>query len=269
MKKIMIAATAALWATVSFAELASANIVGYRTYTLSQEYTLIGLCFENVAGGGMALNDAVPVSEGMTKAATIGTADNLQVMGDDGNYTLYFLSNGQYGKNNASYNEALDGKWLQVAGAECTDTVNVGQALWYVSRTAKTTPHTITVAGSVLQTSATDPKTCTQTYTLIGNPYACDIPLNGGVITTGATSGATISDADNIQVMGEDGNYKLYFLSNGQYGKNNASYNEELKDKWLMTAGAACDDSIPMGRALWYVKRNDGTTVKLLNPLAE
>ena len=269
MKKLMIAATAAFCATVSFAELASANIVGYRTYTLTEDYTLMGLCFEDVAGGGMSLNAAVPFADGMTKGATSGEADNLQIMGDDGNYKLYFLSNGKYGKFNASYSEDYDGKWLVSAGAECNDKVHPGQAFWYVSRTAKTTPHTITVAGSVLQTNATDPKSCTDTYTLIGNPYACDVPLNGGVVTTGATSGATSGEADNIQVMGEDGNYKLYFLSNGKYGKFNASYSEEFDGKWLISAGAECNDKVPMGRAFWYVMRNAGTTVKLINPIAE
>jgi len=243
--------------------------VGYKTYTLSDDYTLIGLCFENVAGGAMGLNDALPYKDGMTKGATSSAADSIQVMGTDDEYQVYFLSDGHYGKNNASYNAELDGKWLKTAGAACTDTVQAGQALWYVSKTAKSTPHSITVAGSVLATSATSPKACANAYTLIGNPYACDVPLNGGVVTTGAKKAATSSDSDNIQVMGEDNQYKVYFLSDGHYGKNNASYNAELDGKWLMTAGAACSDSIPAGRAIWYVSRNSGTTVQLTNPVAE
>ena len=248
-------------------------IVGYKTYTLSDTYTLIGLCFQSVQGTAMDLNTALPYTEGMTKGATSSVSDSIQVMGNNGSYSVYFLSNGKYGKNNANYNEELDGKWLKTAGAACSDTVSVGQALWYVSQTAKTTPHTITVAGSVLQTSATDPKDLTLAYTLIGNPYACDVPINGGVVTTDAVKNATSSTADNIQVMGEDNQYKVYFLSNGQYGKNNASYNAELDGKWLKTAGAACTDSIPAGRAIWYVSRstseNPTPTVKLVNPLSE
>ena len=229
---------------------------------------MIGLCFENVTGGAMGLNDALPYKDGMTKG-TGSTADCIQVMGDDNHYKLYFLSDGHYGKNNASYNAELDGKWLETAGAACSDTVKAGQALWYVSKAAKATPHSITVAGSVLATSATTPKECTDTYTLIGNPYACDVPLNGGVVTTGAKKAAASSEADNIQVMGTDNHYSLYFLSDGHYGKNNASYNAELDGKWLETAGQACSSTIPAGRAIWYVSRNSGTTVQLKNPVAE
>ena len=101
------------------------------------------------------------------------------------------------------------------------------------------------------------------------NPFAADVPLNGGVVTTSATKQATSATADNIQVMGEDGNYSLYFLSDGHYGKNNANYNAALDGKWLKTAGAECNDTIPAGRAIWYVSRGTGTTVQLINPVAE
>ena len=205
----------------------------------------------------------------MTKGLSSSAADNIQVMGADGNYTNYFLSNGKYGKGGASYNAELDGKWLKDAGVANTDTVQPGQAFWYVSQNAATTPHSITVAGQVLMTAETAEKTCSTAYTLIGNPYAVAVPLNGGVVTTGATTGLSSSAADNIQVMGEDGNYTNYFLSNGKYGKGGASYNAELDGKWLKDAGVACSDTIPVGGAFWYVSQSKSNTVKLVNPLAE
>jgi len=219
----------------------------------------------------MTLDQLAPYTEGngMTKAYLDSNADNIQVMGADGNYTIYFLSNGQYGKGGASYNADLDGKWLKAAGAANTDTVQPGQAFWYISKTAATTPHTITVAGQVLMTAETAEKTCSATYTLIGNPYAVAVPLNGGVVTTGATKAYLDSDADNIQVMGEDGKYTIYFLSNGQYGKGGANYNADLDGKWLKAAGAECTDTIPVGGAFWYISQNQNNTVKLVNPLAE
>jgi hypothetical protein len=249
--------------------LASANIVGYKTFTLRDQYTLIGICFDDVAGTGMTLNQLAPYSEGngMTKGLARASADNIQVMGEDNNYTTYFLSNGKYGKGGNSYNADLDGKWLAIAGAECTDTVKPGQAFWYISQTAATTPHTITVAGQVLDTAETAEKICSDTYTLMGNPYACEVPLNGGVITTGATKATARADADNIQVMGEDGQYTTYFLSNGKYGKGGNSYNEALDGKWLKVAGADCEDTIPVGGAFWYISRSKESTVKLVNPL--
>jgi hypothetical protein len=101
---------------------------------------LIGLCFEDVAGGAMDINTAIPYAEGMTKALSSANADNIQVMGADGGYTKYFLSNGQYGKASApSYKEELEGKWLKTAGVDCTDTIPVGGAFWYVSQSKSNT----------------------------------------------------------------------------------------------------------------------------------
>ena len=271
MKKLMIAAVASIAAAGAFAAIESANIVGYKTVTLSTEYTLIGLCFDGVGTSGMTLDQVAPYAEGngMTKATSDSAADNIMVMGEDGKYTNYFLSNGKYGKGGASYNAELDGKWLKVAGTACTDTVQPGQAFWYVSKAAATTPHAITVAGQVLMTAETAAKTCSATYTLLANPYAVAVPLNGGVVTTGATKATSDSAADNIMVMGEDGKYTNYFLSNGKYGKGGASYNEELDGKWLKVAGTACTDTIPVGGAFWYVSQTGGNTVKLVNPIAE
>ena len=85
----------------------------------------------------------------------------------------------------------------------------------------------------------------------------------------GMTKGLSSSAADNIQVMGEDGNYTNYFLSNGQYGKGGASYNAALDGKWLTTACVECNDTIPVGGAFWYVSQTKSNTIKLVNPLAE
>ena len=85
----------------------------------------------------------------------------------------------------------------------------------------------------------------------------------------GMTKAYATADADNIQVMGADGNYTTYFLSNGQWGKGGASYNADLDGKWLKTAGAACTDEIPAGAAFWFISRSGESTVKLVNPLAE
>ena len=119
----------------------SSNVVGYKTFTLSTQYTLIGICFDGLGGAGLTLDEIAPYSagNGMTKAYLDSNADNIQVMGEDGKYTTYFLSNGQYGKGGASYDEALDGKWLQKAGVACTDTIPVGSAFWYVSQSKSNT----------------------------------------------------------------------------------------------------------------------------------
>ena len=206
----------------------------------------------------------------MTKAYLIADADNIQVMGTDNKYTTYFLSNGKYGRGGNSYSADLDGKWLKTAGAANDDKITAGQAFWYVSRTAsKENPQVLTVAGSVLTTSAVDPKTCVDTYTLMSNPYACDVALNENIEVENATKAYLIADADNIQVMGADGKYTTYFLSNGKYGRGGNSYNPDLDGKWLKTAGAACTDAIPAGASFWYVSRSNNSKVQLKNPLSK
>ena len=226
------------------------------------------MCFNGVDGNAMTIQQAIPYATGMTKGTISDDADMLQVMGNDGQYTLYYLSNGKYGKGGGSYSEEFDGKWLKTAGVANADTIKVGQAFWYVSRAAATTPHTITVAGAVL-TSASDPKDCNLTYNLLANPYACEVAINGGLVATGTTKGTVSDDADMLQVMGENGQYTLYYLSNGKYGKGGGSYSEEFDGKWLKTAGVANTDSIPAGGSFWYVSRSKSGTVQLINPISE
>ena len=60
MKKLMIAASAALFATVSFAELASANVVGYvQKEQLDGAFSRIA-CFDGVATEAMDIQEIVP-----------------------------------------------------------------------------------------------------------------------------------------------------------------------------------------------------------------
>lgn len=76
----------------------------------------------------------------MTKGQSTESADNIQIMTDDGNYDTYFLSNGHYGKNGASYDPDLDGKWAKGGTATVTtDTLPAGKGAFYLSRTSEGT----------------------------------------------------------------------------------------------------------------------------------
>ena len=57
MKKLMIAASAALCATVGFGEIASANVVGYQANAVANGYSMITPCFENVDGTDYAIDN--------------------------------------------------------------------------------------------------------------------------------------------------------------------------------------------------------------------
>ena len=63
MKKIMIAASAALCAAVGFGEIESANIVGYTTTTARQGYTLFVPAFDDIGSEGLDIQKIKPNTE--------------------------------------------------------------------------------------------------------------------------------------------------------------------------------------------------------------
>jgi hypothetical protein len=269
MKKLLVAA-AALAAGVASASIVSSSIVGYNTINITKEYTLLTVSFDAVNGSALSIQDAFPCVDGMTKGQTSATADNIQVMTEDGDYDIYFLSNGRYGKNGANYSEAIDGKWVKAGALTATDrTLPAGTAFWYLSRGAKTAPFSLVVAGAVGM-SESETYTINKAYTLIGCPYPCDVALNGGIEVTGSTKGQTTAAADNIQIMKDDGDYDIYFLSNGHYGKNGANYNEALDGKWAKAGSlTATEDKFPAGKGAFYLSRSKEGSVKFVNPIAE
>ena len=243
------------------------NAVGYNTININKEYTLFTVNFDDVTGEALDIQKAFPYTEGMTKGLTYAEADNIQIMQNDGGYETYFLSNGHYGKGGASYNDELDGKWsLMGKNAVAERGLASGTTFWYLARGGKTAPFTMTVAGAV-SNSESETYTINKSYTLIGSPYPCDVTINGGIEVTGGTKGLTYAEADNIQIMNDEGGYDTYFLSNGHYGKGGASYDESLDGKWsLMGKNAATADKFPSGKGAFYLSRSKEGTVKFNNP---
>ncbi|MGI6391386.1 MAG: hypothetical protein ACOX7Q_14545 [Kiritimatiellia bacterium] len=87
----------------------SVNIVGYNTVTIDKQWTIVAANFEAVGGGAIAIQDAFPYSDGMTKGNTTATADVLQIQNAVGGYDIYYLSNGKNAKGATV--AGLDGKW--------------------------------------------------------------------------------------------------------------------------------------------------------------
>ena len=82
----------------------------------------------------------------------------------------------------------------------------------------------------------------------------------------GMTQGAASSVADNIQVMQDDGSYKIYYMSNGKVGK--ATY--DTAGKWVCTDDTtqATTDTFPVGKGAWFVSKNASAKLKFVNPAA-
>ena len=245
-----------------------ATIVGYNTITIDKEYTLLTVNFDDVNGTALDIQKAFPYTTGMTKGLTYAEGDNIQIMQSDGGYETYFLSNGRSGKGGSSYDEGLDGKWsLMGKNAVAERNLASGTTFWYLARGGKTSPFTMTVSGAV-SNSESETYTINKSYTLIGCPYPCDISINGGIEVTGGTKGLTYAEADNIQIMNDEGGYDTYFLSNGRSGKGGSSYDEGLDGKWsLMGKNAVTTDKFPAGKGAFYLSRSKSGTVKFNNPI--
>ena len=89
--------------------MASANIVGYNTVTINQEWTILAVNFSQVDGSNLSIQDAFPPQAGMTKGMSTSDADQIQVLKNDGGYKIYYLSNGIYKQmGKEKYDEAID-----------------------------------------------------------------------------------------------------------------------------------------------------------------
>ena len=238
-------------------------IVGYNTVTIDKQYAILAVNFEDVAGGAMSIQSAIPYADGMTKGASSVTADNLQIMQEDGSYKIYYMSNGKVGKTN--YDTV--GKWVDMDDKTqpATATIKSGTAFWYQSQNYAT-PYTITVAGQVLATTS-DTKEINQTYMLVASPYPVAVPLNDSVVVEeGVTTGASSVTADNLQIMQDDGSYKIYYMSNGKVGKT--TYDTvgkwvDMDDKTVATTA-----TFPVGKGAWFVSQNASAKLKFINPTA-
>jgi len=248
------------------AQVESVNIVGYNNVTLDKQWTIIAANFEAVGGGAIAIQDAFPYSDGMTKGNTTATADVLQIQNAVGGYDTYYLSNGKNAKGATV--AGLDGKWA--AGgtySPTTATIVSGTALWYNARNPSSTLK-ITVAGQALTTAASD-MPINLTWKHIANPYPTDLPLNDGIpYTDGMTKGNTTATADMIQIQNALGGYDTYYMSNGKNAKGATVAG--LENKWA--AGGTYSPataSIPVGSGAWYMRRGSTSfTVQVVRPYA-
>ena len=264
MKKLMFAAAVAAGLVAIGDGIESSNIVGYNTVTINKEYTILGIPFTGTTGAAMSIQDAVPYCAGMTKGAGSSVADSIQIMDNEGNYTVYFMCNGKVGKGTV---DGGDGKWVKSGEfAISTATMPAGTPFWYVSKNYAT-PYTITVAGQVLSTDSSQTP-LNVTYQLIANPYPCDLPLNNGVpYVEGMTKGAGSSVADSIQVMDNDGNYDVYFMCNGKVGKGTVDGGD---GKWVKSGeSVVTTDALPAGKGAWFVRKSASlVNITIANPNA-
>ena len=257
MKKLAFCAAAAAMCGGLLA-VESANIVGYNTITINKEYTLLTINFDAPDGTALTIQEAFPYCDGMTEAKVVGSADNIQVMNAEGGYDIYFMWNGASGKSGTA--DPTNRGWAKAGTTSLTtDTLAKGATMWYQSRGAKyddsTTYYNLTVAGAVSLAENYE-YTLDKEYTLVGNPFPVEIPLNSGVVLTEPTVAKVYGSADNVQIMNEAGGYDIYFMSNGYNAKGKAV--DGLEGKWTTASGTdsykPVTAAIPAGKGAWFYR---------------
>ena len=180
MKKLMIAASAALCAAVGFG-VESANIVGYQTKDTVTGFNFVIPTFANVGGGSINIQD-------IKITGATDWADNIQILDEGGATIAAYI----YASAAESGYEA-DG-WLSEDGGSLADvTFEPGQSI--LIDTADTA--TITFAGAV-STEDTVVDTVTG-FNFVGNNTPVSLNIQD-ILITGATDWA-----DNIQILDEGG----------------------------------------------------------------
>ena len=242
--------------------------MGYNTITINKEYTLLTVNFDDVSGGDLTIQKAFPYVEGMAEAKVSDYADNIQVMNAEGGYNIYFMWNGASGRFGTA--DATKRGWAKEGNTSLTtDTLPKGSTMWYQSRNAKygdaTTYYNLTVAGQVSREEKYE-YDVNKEYTLVGNPFPVEIPLNGGVVLTEPTVAKVSDYADNIQIMNEVGGYDIYFMWNGASGKTGAADPE--KQGWAKEGNTSqTTDNFPVGRGAWFQSRNPAGKLRFVNPI--
>ena len=240
---------------MSFADVESANVVGYTTLTIASKYQIIGVNFQKVSGGSLKLNDAIPYQDGMTKGNGTGSADQIQIGDDAGNWIPYYMSNGKNGKGKDV--DGIEGKWCPAGKFAAADVeLTPGTSFWYVRNDATQPAFNLSIAGSVTTLPSAEYAFASK-YRIFANPYPVPLALNTAFpyVEETMTKGNGTGSADQIQIGDNEGNWTPYYLSNGKNGKGKDV--DGIDGKWC-PAGKFVDAnaSIPVGKAAWYV-RND------------
>ena len=234
------------------ADVQSANVVGYNTTTLlPNDYTMFGVQFEGIGGGGVKFGD---LKGNFFGGPSDGEADNILVW-KDGTYYYYY-----YGVWNDPDNPDWDNLWYDGENDASDVTIDPGTACWYLRRDSASS--SLTISGAVKMT----PMAITilaNDYTMFTCPYPTAVTF-GSLNVADPFGGPSDGEADNILVW-KDGTYYYYY-----YGVWNDPDNPDWDNLWYDGENDASDVEIEPGIACWYLRRtNSATTMSFTSPLAK
>ena len=256
MKKLMIAASAALCAAVGFGDITSQNVVGYATDTLAQNKFIIkAIQFEDITSGAVDANKVLSGFTGVdfdTALAFKLTAPQILVQAAGGGYNTYYYLNDAYIEATGSTKAG----WADGAGNYVDLEFTPGTAVWVKVSDGDVEA---TMAGNVSAATEVPVTIPADTFTLVGNGYPAPVTLNGTQMTSGNITGVDFDTAlafkltaPQILVQAAGGGYNTYYYLNDAYIETTDS----TKAGWADGAGNYVESKIPVGTGFW-VKSSD------------
>ena len=264
MKKLMTACAACLIAGLVSAQIASQNVVGYNTVTLTNGYNMLAVNLGVVGdpAASIDINELLPSGQtevtaaGLTGKSGPTGADQVRVWDPVAQtYANYFLfRNALQPTNTKNY------KWCSSVSPYPVATVSfkTGDGLWFNYVGATTTA--IQFAGQV-PNDVSKTKTLTQGYNMLGAAFSADWDLNA--IGTAFWSGTDFTGksgptgADQVRIYDSvKQKYSNYFLFKNALQPTNTKNN-----KWCssITPYPVMTEKISMSSAVWFNKAKAGT----------
>ena len=254
MKKLMIAAAAALWATVGYSDIESANIVGYTTKVAEAgKFIILGAQFELVAGGTEVngLISGVDAVAFDNTGAFKKTAAQVQIPNALGAYTtLYYLEDGWF--DDCSEEGDYKPGWCDGDGNIADTELTPGVAIWAKS----VADSSINVAGAVPGSDSAQ-ISCPEIFALRANTFPSSIIVNSEKMTSQDIvpvafddKGAFKKTAPQLQIPNALGAYTtLYYLEDGWF--DDGSEEGDYKAGWCDGDGNITDTEIPAAQGFW------------------
>ena len=262
MKKLMIAASAALCAAVGFGDgITSANVVGYQTTKLADNnFTMVYVPFVHVNndGKGLQLNQDISVAN-LTGGDNCEVADRIWIWNPNrSSYDQFFY-----------YDDGTEAGWCDDANMEYIeknegweDGIPQGTAIFFKS---KGTAKSLTGAGAIETEPEVELVIADNNFTMIANPYPVATQLNS---TKFKVAGLTGSDAvelsDRIWIWNPDrSSYDQFFYYDdgteaGWCDDANMEYIEK-NEGW--------ENGIPAGQGMYFKAKGAGKSVIFGSPL--
>ena len=275
MKKLMIAAAAALWATVGMADVESANIVGYADADLNENYTGIGPMFFNVG------EDVISISnlkvEGLGEC--MGAGYTIAPVSQSGSLPVkyywycglsdYGIADGWYTNDDAEVLAAAAGEGTldsykvsgNIAKAEGLVTFMTDAGL------------SLRGAGEVSTNDYTRP--LNENYTGIANPYPVSVKLSSmSILGLDECMGAGYSIAPVSQSGSLPVKYYWYCglsgygISDGWYTNDDAEVLAAAAEQGTLDSYKA-DVTFKAGQAAVTFMTDAGLSLKIASPIAK